>query len=184
MQRFVICLTGLLLAACFEASEEITSQPEAHEMGAPVHALTVPGLAPYIGVWESDDAQLRQTLVVADGGEAVEICQSAPDENGEWRTTLVGRYVGADGEIRGRFDTRAAGQIRRSDIGYPVGADGGVDWVVTVSSSEGDQVTYETWAAPSAGVFTFVVEQGEGVERELWFAGQWRFRNDLTADCG
>lgn len=183
MQRFVLCLSGFVLAACSEAAEETVSQADAHAIGAPLQALTVPGLAPYIGVWESDDAQLRQTLVVADGGEAVDICQSATDENGEWRTTLVGRYVGVDGEIQGRFEPRV-GQIRRRDIGYPVGADGGVDWVVTVSSSEGDQVTYETWAAPSAGVFTFVVERGEGVQRELWFAGQWRLRNDLTADCG
>ena len=179
MIRYALFVSLLCLSACSQPPEEA-----APPLRSEASVLTAPGLAPYIGVWESEDQQLRQALVISDDGEAVEACMLAPNEAGEWRVAAEGRYVAQGDEIHGRFTSEGMGFEALSAIGYPVGGDGGIDWVNTATTIDGETVTYETWAAPSAGAFTYVVERGEGVDRELWFAGKWRYRNDLQTDCG
>jgi hypothetical protein len=178
MTRFAILFAILGVSACSPGTE-----PDApSDIQADV-VLTVPGMASYIGVWESEDAQLRQAFVIAEGGAAVDACMRAPDENGVWRIVSQGRYVAEGDEIRGSFTGEDMGFERLDVVGYPIGRDGEVDWVNTAVTPQGEMVTYETWSPPSGGVFTYVIERGEGVERELWFSGQWRFRNDLEAEC-
>ena len=179
MIRLIPVVLASLSSACSLGSQPAESSDEA--AGAVI--LTVPGMASYIGVWESEDAQLRQAFVIADNGAAVQVCMTAPDEEGAWRIVSQGRYVAEGDEIRGRLTGEHMSFERLDVVGYPVGGDGGIDWVNTATTPEGESVTYETWAAPSAGVFAYVVERGEGVDREFWFAGQWRFRNDLEAEC-
>jgi hypothetical protein len=178
MIRFASLFTICLLAACSERPAGTGGSPQADAV------LTVPGLAAYIGVWESDDGQLRQAFIVAENGAAVRACMTAPDEAGAWRIVSEGRYVAEGDEIRGSFTGEAMGFESLDVVGYPVGGDGGVDWVNTAVTADGEMITYETWAAPSGGLFTYTVERGEGLNRELWFAGQWRYRNDLQAQCG
>lgn len=178
MTRLALLPAALCLCAC-------SSEPPADaELGSESVMLTVPGLAPYIGVWESDDAQLRQAFLIVEEGEAVRACMTAPDEAGEWRIVSEGRYVAEGDDIRGSFTGETMGFERLEVVGYPVGGDGGVDWINMAVTAEGEMITYETWAAPIGGMFAYTVERGEGVNRELWFAGQWRFRNDLQAECG
>lgn len=180
MRRFASLLVAGLLAGCTMGPQEdgAPSDPTVQD-----DILMVPGLARYIGVWESEDGQLRQAFVTAEGGASVNACMTAPDENGAWRRISEGRYVADGEEIRGSFTGQDMGFERLDVVGYPIGRDGEIDWVNTAVTGESQSVSYETWSPPSAGVFTFVIERGEGVERELWFAGQWRFRNDLEAVC-
>ncbi len=179
MIRFALFVAALGLSACAPEPPPADRSDEVQSV-----VLTVPGMAGYIGVWESEDAQLRQAFLVSQGGAAVQACMTAPNDAGEWRIVSEGVYVAEGAEIRGRFTGENMGFERLDVVGYPVGGDGGVDWVNTAATAEGEMITYETWAAPVGGVFTYTVERGEGVDRELWFAGQWRFRNDLQADCG
>lgn len=179
MTRLAFVAAALAVSAC---SPEIPSENPPDEAASVL--LTVPGLAPYIGVWEGADGQLRQVLEIADGGVAVDACMLALDEERQWRTVSHGRYVAEGNEIRGSFTGDGMGFESLSVVGYPVGGDGGVDWVNTAVTSEGEMTTYETWAAPGGGVFTYVIERGEGVDRELWFAGQWRFRGYMEVRCG
>ncbi len=178
MIRLACAAAALFLSAC---SPETPTESLPDEAASVV--LTVPGLAPYIGVWDGEDGQLRQVFQIANGGAAVDACMLAPNEAGEWRVVSEGRYVAEGDEIRGSFTGEAMGFESLSVIGYPVGGDGGVDWVNTAVTADGEMITYETWAAPGGGLFTYVIERGEGVDRELWFAGQWRFRGDLEVSC-
>ena len=178
MIRLAFIVTALVLSACSQPPAE-PAQP-----GSDPAVLTVPGLAPYIGVWEIEDGQLRQAFIVREDGEAVSACMTAPNEDGGWRVVSAGEYRADGEEIRGRFTGEDMGFERLDAVGYPVGGDGGVDWVNTVLTADGEMISYETWAAPSGGVFTYVIERGDGVDRQLWFAGKWRYRNDLTAECG
>jgi len=178
MIRLALSVAALGLSACSPEAPPVDPSADAESV-----VLTVPGMASYIGVWESEDAQLRQAFLITEGGAAVEACMSAPDEAGEWRVVSTGRYVAEGEDIRGSFTGEDMGFDRLDVVGYPIGRDGEVDWVNTAVTAQGEMITYETWSAPSGGVFTYVIERGEGADRELWFAGQWRLRNDLEAAC-
>ncbi len=187
MKRFACILLISAFVACSPSSEDpettAVSTPSLSEVDAGTVVLTVPGLAPYIGAWEGEDGQLRQVFEIADNGAVVQACMLAPDTDGMWQVVSAGRYLAEGEEIRGQFTGEAMGFESLSAVGYPVGGDGGVDWVNTATTVEGVETTYETWAAPAGGVFTYVIERGEGAQRELWFAGQWRFRGDLQISC-
>ena len=63
MTRLAFVAAALAVSACLP---EIPSENPPDEAASVL--LTVPGLAPYIGVWEGVDGQLRQVLQIADGG--------------------------------------------------------------------------------------------------------------------
>ena len=142
---------------------------------------------PYLGVWESEDGQIRQAFLMVDDGAAVEGCMMLAEEDGEgWRVVSDGRYVldetADETRVTGRFTGEGMGFEAIDVVGYPVEG-GGFDFTNTARTGDGRQITYETWAAPAGGAFAYVIERADPAGQTPWLGGRWIFVGGAEADC-
>jgi len=145
--------------------------------------------APYLGVWESEDGLIRQVFLEEPGGAAIRACLRRPGEDDAWRTVSNGTYVrdseddAAETRVTGIFTGLPGMGFDRLEVtGYAVPS-GGMDFTNLAVTGESEELTYETWSAPSGGRFDYVVERvTEGV-REPWFGGSWIFNGTVEASC-
>jgi len=115
----------------------------------------------------------------------VTACLLQPNDAGDWVATSRGRYVAAPGAypVAAEFSGTPEMGFERLEVrGEPV-EEGGFDFVNTAISDSGNMTTWETWSAPEAGRFNYVVERAGAEGREVWFAGQWE-RVSETAPAG